>query len=218
MEFDKVMSEPVTLHRDWLPVLERYWRFPTRSEMPRRLIRKRYRYSSREKLEDAFNTALDVVQTKPSNAAFSAVFRTSINADQKQLVTSFRYGFRQCWRECPCKRWWFMDKQWSNYSTLCPARPVLHTSVQYLIAFCNWLKGASDVISGRFVRQIVLEVCKISWFCLNLSREIPPEAVGSSIFNSFFLLWLPTGSRYWRHIWCGCRLCWYRCPCKIWQF
>ena len=30
-----------------------------------------------------------VMQTKPLDAAFSAVFRTSINADRKQLVTSY---------------------------------------------------------------------------------------------------------------------------------
>ena len=58
-------------------------------EMPHRLIRKRCRYSSREKFEDAFDTALDLMQTKPSGAVFLAVFRTSINADQKQLVASY---------------------------------------------------------------------------------------------------------------------------------
>ena len=58
-------------------------------EMPRRFILKRYRCSSLKKFEDAFDIALDLMQTKPSDAAFSAVFRTSINADRKQIVTSF---------------------------------------------------------------------------------------------------------------------------------
>ena len=61
-------------------------------ETPRRLIRKRCRYSSLEKFEDAFDTELDLVQTKPSDAAFSAFRRSSINADnagRKQLVTSY---------------------------------------------------------------------------------------------------------------------------------
>ena len=43
-------------------------------ETPRHFIRK-CRYSPLEKFEDAL-TALDLMQTKPSDAAFSAVFRT----------------------------------------------------------------------------------------------------------------------------------------------
>ena len=58
-------------------------------ETPHRLIRKRCQYSSLEKFEDAFGTPLDLMQTKSSDAAFSAVFRTSINADQKLLVMSY---------------------------------------------------------------------------------------------------------------------------------
>ena len=45
--------------------------------------------SSYEKSEDTFDISLDLMQTKPSDAAFSAIFRTSINTDWKQLVTSF---------------------------------------------------------------------------------------------------------------------------------
>ena len=56
---------------------------------PCRSIRKRCRYSSLEKSQDAFDTALDWMQTKPSATAFSAVFRTSINTDRKQLVTLY---------------------------------------------------------------------------------------------------------------------------------
>ena len=40
-------------------------------ETPRHLIRKRCRYFLLEKFEDAFDTALDLMQTKPSDAAFS---------------------------------------------------------------------------------------------------------------------------------------------------
>ena len=58
-------------------------------ETPRRFVLKRCRYSSLEKFEDAFDTALGLMQTKPSDAAFSAVFQTSINADRKQLVTLY---------------------------------------------------------------------------------------------------------------------------------
>ena len=50
---------------------------------------KRCRHSSLEKYEDAFDIALYLMQTKPSDWAFSAAFQTSINADRKQLVTSF---------------------------------------------------------------------------------------------------------------------------------
>ena len=68
--------------------------------------------------------------------------------------------------------------QWSNYSTLCPAGPVLRTSgISYA------------VISGRFGRPTVLDKCvKFHDPCLNHSREIPPEAVGGGIFDSFFSL------------------------------
>ena len=59
--------------------------------------------------------------------------------------------------------------------------------MQYLVAFCNQQEGASDVISGRPVRQIVLEKCvKFGHPRLNCSREILPKAVGSGIFDSFF--------------------------------
>ena len=58
-------------------------------ETPRCLIRKCGRYSSLQKFEDAFDTAIDLMQTKPSYATFSAVFRTSINVNRKQLVTSY---------------------------------------------------------------------------------------------------------------------------------
>ena len=58
-------------------------------ETPRHFILKRCQYSSLEKFEDAFDTALYLMQTKSPNAALSAVFRTLMNANQKQLVTSY---------------------------------------------------------------------------------------------------------------------------------
>ena len=39
-----------------------------------------------------------------------------------------------------------------------------------------------------FVGPIVLDKCKISWSSLNRFRDIPPEAVGGDIFDSFFAL------------------------------
>ena len=55
-------------------------------ETPSCLIRKRYRYYSREKFEDTVDNALDLMQTKSSDAVFLAVFRTLINADRKPEV------------------------------------------------------------------------------------------------------------------------------------
>ena len=49
-------------------------------------------------------------------------------------------------------------KTWSNGGRiiqLWPARPVLCTFVQYLIAFCSRPAAASDVISGKFVGPTV---------------------------------------------------------------
>ena len=61
--------------------------------------------------------------------------------------------------------------------------------VQYLVAFCNRPEGVSDVISGRFAREVVVEKCvKYGHPRLKRSREIPPEAVGSCIFYSFFAI------------------------------
>ena len=36
-----------------------------------------------------------------------------------------------------------------------PAGPVLRTSMQYSVAFCNRLEAASDVVSSRIVRPVV---------------------------------------------------------------
>ena len=58
-------------------------------ETQRPLVRKR----CLEKLKDVFDTALDLMQTKLSDGAFSVVFRTSMNADRKQLVMSYLVRF-----------------------------------------------------------------------------------------------------------------------------
>ena len=48
-------------------------------------------------------------------------------------------------------------------------------------------KQLGDIISGWFVRPIVLDKCvKSRVSCLNRSQEILPEAVGGDIFDSFF--------------------------------
>ena len=54
--------------------------------------------------------------------------------------------------------------------------PFYRNSVLYLAAFCNRPEGASDVISGKFLRRIVFKMClKSRVHCLNCSREIPPD-------------------------------------------
>ena len=60
--------------------------------------------------------------------------------------------------------------------------------MQYLTAFCRRPVTASYVISGRFMRPIiVLDKCVIFRDAsLNHSREIPPEAVGGGIFYYWF--------------------------------
>ena len=73
--------------------------------------------------------------------------------------------------------------------SLWPAGPVLHISfVRYLIAFCSRPQATNDVISGRFERSVISD--KLVKFgdphSLNLSQEIPHEAVCDGIFNVFF--------------------------------
>ena len=47
-------------------------------------------------------------------------------------------------------------------------------------------ESAGDVISDRFVGPVVLDKCvKLHDPGLNRSREIPPEAIGSGIVDSF---------------------------------
>ena len=54
--------------------------------------------------------------------------------------------------------------------------------MQYLVALCNRPEGASDVISGRFMRQIVLAKCEESE---TFSRN-SAEAADSGYFRHFF--------------------------------
>ena len=50
--------------------------------------------------------------------------------------------------------------------------------------------------------------------------KIWPKAVGGEIFGHGFELWeMLTGSNWWPHMLCGCRLeDQHGCPCKIWWF
>ena len=62
--------------------------------------------------------------------------------------------------------------------------------MRHFMPFSNFDKcrteEASAVTSGRFVRPIVLDKrVKLRDPILNRSREIPPEAVGVGIFDSF---------------------------------
>ena len=99
---------------------------------------------------------------------------------------------------------------------LWPAGLVLRTFGQYLIVFCSRLEAVSDVVSGRFVRPFVPFKClKFRDPRLNYSREIPFEAVGSGIFNSFSW-WIQT--RRSDNV-SGIAVKYFgRCPCKIWWF
>ena len=63
----------------------------------------------------------------------------------------------------------------------------MRTFVQYLITFCSRTEAARDVIYGKSVGPIVLDkLAKFRGPSLNRSPEIPPEAVGGGIFDSFF--------------------------------
>ena len=69
--------------------------------------------------------------------------------------------------------------------TLCPAGPVLHTSVQYLITVGSRQEAASDVISSSCVRLIVPNKCvQFGDPHLKHSQEITPKAVLGNIFDS----------------------------------
>ena len=86
---------------------------------------------------------------------------------------------------------WFGDSRLHNgrIIRLCPAGPVLRPFVWYLVTFCNRPEGASDVVSDRFVMQIVLErFVQLGHPHLNRSREVQPDAVGRGIFDSFFAI------------------------------
>ena len=60
--------------------------------------------------------------------------------------------------------------------------------MQYLFAFCSQPEATSDLISGGFVGPVVSHnLVKFGDPCLNLSREIPPEAAFSRVFHGSFL-------------------------------
>ena len=62
--------------------------------------------------------------------------------------------------------------------------PVLRTFLKYLIVFCRRPERAGDAILGRFEGPLVLDKrVKFRDPSLNCSREIPPEAIGSGIFD-----------------------------------
>ena len=59
--------------------------------------------------------------------------------------------------------------------------------MQYLMAFSIRHEVANDVMSRKFLRPIVPDKgVKFRGTYLNRSREIPPKAVGSCSFDSFF--------------------------------
>ena len=67
-----------------------------------------------------------------------------------------------------------------------PAATILHTFVQYFIAFCSRPEAPSDVISGRSVGPVVPDKCvKACDPRLNRSQEIPPKAIRGSICEFF---------------------------------
>ena len=115
------------------------------------------------------------MQTKPSDAVFSALFRTS-----KQVMTSYPVGALDYVGADVAAGFGNsrLNSAWPTYLTLCPAGPVLRTVVQYLITFCSRPEAASTVISGTLLGPFVLD--KFLNFrdpSLNGSREIPAEAV-----------------------------------------
>ena len=80
-------------------------------------------------------------------------------------------------------------KQWPNYLTHWPPSPVLRISfVQYLIAFCSQPEVTSDIISSRFVGQVVPDN-RVKFGDpprLSHSGEIPPEASEAAVSTVFF--------------------------------
>ena len=62
----------------------------------------------------------------------------------------------------------------------------VHAKYGDLIASCNRLETASDIIFGKFVGPNVPDKpIKFCGPCLNRSREIPPKAVRDGIFDVF---------------------------------
>ena len=99
-----------------------------------------------------------------------------------------RCGYRLDRNGCLRNSWWIWVKQWPKYFTHWPAGPVLCiTFVQYLIAFCSRQEATSNVISSRFVGPVIPDnSVKFGDPLINLSPEIPPEAIWDGIFDGFF--------------------------------
>ena len=70
-------------------------------ETLRRLVRKCCRYSSLEEFEDAFDTALDLMQTKPTDVTMS------IDVENLQVLRGPRKGGRKEREEGPRSNWIF---------------------------------------------------------------------------------------------------------------
>ena len=116
---------------------------------------------------------------------FGRIFRISINANWKQLVT---YPMEM-----------YNRLAWMSVQILvilgCTVAELFdsltgHTSFTHFCATFNWMLqppvAASEVISDRFMRPIVSDKCvKFRDPCLKLSQEIPPEANGRGIFYCF---------------------------------
>ena len=82
----------------------------------------------------------------------------------------------------------FSDYRFNSGDSVAGRTRLMHFA-QYSIAFCSRPETASDVITDRFVRPIVLDkYVKCRDLCFNHSREIAPETVGSGIFDSFFAI------------------------------
>ena len=112
------------------------------------------------------------------------VFRTSIMPTRSRWRRHIQY--RLCWHGRPFRPLWFLVKQWRNYSTLCPAVPVLRTFMHYLTTFCCQPEAVGDVISGMFVWPVLLNnTVTFHDPSFNGSREIPPKPVGDSILTVF---------------------------------
>ena len=75
-----------------------------------------------------------------------SVFRTSLNVDQKSLVTSYLDARAKCG---------YSRLNNGRFIQLWLTGPVLRTFMQYLMAFCSRQETASDVVSGRFVGPFV---------------------------------------------------------------
>ena len=70
--------------------------------------------------------------------------------------------------------------------------PALRNFAQYLITFCSRLEAASDVISGRIARPIVVDKrVKLCHPCLKRSRELPSKPLEAA-FSTRFSRSLPT--------------------------